>query len=54
MFAAGILGFDYQFLGEFDKSVEYLDKAIRASPYDPALAYWYGGKAQANFALKRL
>ena len=24
-----------------------------ASPYDPSLAYWYGGKAWANFGLKR-
>ena len=39
--------------GEFDKSLEYLDKAIRASPYDPSLTYWYGGKAWANFGLKR-
>lgn len=33
--------------------MNYLDKAIRASPYDPVVAYWYGNKAQANFALKR-
>ena len=50
---AGMLGIDYQFLGEFDKSLGYLDKAIRASPYDPLLAYWYGNKASANFGLKR-
>ena len=42
-----------RFLGEWDKSVEYLDKAIWASPHDPALAYWYGNKAQASFGLKR-
>ena len=23
-----------------------------SSPHDPALAYWYGGKASANFGLK--
>jgi adenylate cyclase len=46
------LGFDYEFLGRFDKSLEYLDKAILASPYDPALVFWYGGKAAANFGLK--
>jgi adenylate cyclase len=51
--AAAQLGIDYQFLGQFDKSLEYLDRAIRASPYDPALAYWYGNKARANFGLKR-
>ena len=28
VFDAGTLGIDYQFLGQFDKSVEYLDKAI--------------------------
>jgi adenylate cyclase len=50
--AAANLGIDYQFLGRFDKSLEYLDKAIRASPYDPGVAYWYGAKGQANFALK--
>ena len=46
------LGFDYMRLGEFDKSLEYFDKAIRASPYDPWLAHFYGGKAWANFGLK--
>jgi tetratricopeptide (TPR) repeat protein len=51
--AAGQLGIDYQLLGEFNKGVEYLDQAIRQSPYDPVVAYWYGNKAQANFALRR-
>ena len=51
--AAGELGFDYANLGEFDKSLEYLHKAILASPHDPALRWWYGAKAEANFALKR-
>ena len=50
--AAGELGWDYERLGEFDKSVEYFDKAIRASPHDPTLAYWLGSKASATFALK--
>jgi tetratricopeptide (TPR) repeat protein len=50
--AAAGLGFDYQLLGRFDKSLEYLDKAILASPYDPALPHFYGGKASANFGLK--
>ena len=53
VYAAADLGFDYADLGQFDKSLEYFDKAILASPYDPALAYWYGGKAWANFGLKR-
>ena len=29
--AAGELGFDYMLRGEFDKSLEYLDKAIRGA-----------------------
>jgi adenylate cyclase len=51
--AAGQLGIDYRFLGRFDKSLEYLDRAILASPYDPAQVYWYDSKAWANFGLKR-
>jgi tetratricopeptide (TPR) repeat protein len=51
--AVGQLGFDYDHLGEFDKSIEYFDKAILANPNDPELAYWYGDKAWANFGLKR-
>ena len=47
------LGFDYERLEEFDKSIECFDKAIRASPYDPELVFWYGDKAWANFGLKR-
>jgi TolB-like protein len=50
--ATGELGFAYANLGEFDKSLVYLDKAILASPHDPTLRYWYGAKAEANFALK--
>ena len=50
--AATSLGFDYGMHGEFDKSVEYIDKAIWESPYDPLLVHLYGGKAWANFGLK--
>ena len=52
MEAVAALGFDYGNLGEFDKSREYLDKAILASPYDPTIAYWYGNKAWDSFGLK--
>jgi adenylate cyclase len=51
--AAADLGWDHIFFGHFDKGLEYFDKAILASPYDPGLASWYGGKAWANFGLKR-
>jgi adenylate cyclase len=50
--AAAQLGIDYRFLGRFDKSLEYLDRAILTSPYDPAQVYWYDSKAWANFGLK--
>jgi TolB-like protein/class 3 adenylate cyclase/Tfp pilus assembly protein PilF len=46
------LGVDYLALGRFDKSLEALDDAIRASPSDPSLTYCYGNKAWANFGLK--
>jgi tetratricopeptide (TPR) repeat protein len=50
--AASFLGWDYARFGRFDKAIEYFDKAIQASPYDPLLAHFYGGKAWANFGLK--
>jgi adenylate cyclase len=46
------LGWDYARFGEFDKSQEYFDKAIRESPHDPSRAHIYGGKAWANFGMK--
>jgi tetratricopeptide (TPR) repeat protein len=52
MDAAAQLGIDYRFLGRLDKSLEYFDRAIRMSPSDPSLAYWYDSKAWANFGLK--
>ena len=52
-YTAAELGYDHHTLGEFDKSIEYLDKAILASPYDRALIYWYSIKAWDNFGLKR-
>jgi adenylate cyclase len=50
--AAAQLGIDHRNLGQFDKSLEYLDRAIRASPSDPALVYWSENKAWDNFGLK--
>ena len=35
------------------KSLEYLDRAMLASPHDPTLNYWYDSRAWANFGLKR-
>jgi adenylate cyclase len=53
MNAAADLGFDYAMLGRSDKGLEHFDKAILASPYDPLRVHFYGGKAWANFGLKR-
>jgi tetratricopeptide (TPR) repeat protein len=47
------LAFDYQFLGQFEKSNEYLDNAIRLSPRDSLLNTRYGGKANNYLALKQ-
>jgi adenylate cyclase len=46
------LGLDYLYLGQFEKSPELQDKAIRLSPHDPVLAYLYYNKAASYFALK--
>ncbi len=47
------LAFNDEILGQFEKSLENLDKAIRLSPHDESLHYWYAGKATAHFALKQ-
>jgi TolB-like protein/class 3 adenylate cyclase/Tfp pilus assembly protein PilF len=51
--ADGGLGNTYLSLGEFEKSREFYDKAIRLSPRDPVLSYWYSGKGAAHFGLKQ-
>ena len=48
-----VLGNMYRRLGQFEKSLELIDKALRLSPRDPSVYYWYTGKADALFALKR-
>ncbi len=47
------LAFNDEELGQYEKSLENLDKAIRLSPHDPSLHYWYASKATAHFALKQ-
>jgi TolB-like protein len=51
--AVGSLGWDYLYIGQFEKSLEYFDKAIRLSPHDPYVGTWYHGKAADHFALKQ-
>ena len=51
--AYAFLAWDYLYLGQFEKSVESSDKAIRRSPYDVDLGFWYHARAAANFGLKQ-
>ena len=46
-------GFVMRRLGEFQTSLEYIDKAIRLSPRDPFRASWYADKARTHLALKQ-
>ena len=47
------LSIDYEILGQFEKSNEYLDRAIRLSPRDSLLNTRYGIKANNYLALKQ-
>jgi len=47
------LAFNEMELGRFEDSLQNLDKAIRLSPHDPSLHYWYSAKASALLALKQ-
>jgi tetratricopeptide (TPR) repeat protein len=47
------LGDDVVLLGQFEKSIEFYDRAIRLSPHDPAVFLWLGFKAFAYFGLKQ-
>jgi adenylate cyclase len=47
------LAINYQSLGQFEKSLEYFDKAIRLSPRDPILNTRYEGRAIDYLALKQ-
>jgi adenylate cyclase len=49
----GVLGWGYKDLGQFEKALEYYDKAIRLSPHDPSLFNFHEGKSEAYFALKQ-
>jgi adenylate cyclase len=53
MIAVAELGWQHLFLGQFEKSLEYFDKAIRLSPHNPSLEFWYQGEAAGYFALKQ-
>ena len=47
------LGGTYLSLGQYEKAMEFHDKAIRLSPHDPDLSFWYWTKSIAYFALQQ-
>jgi adenylate cyclase len=47
------MGFVMRRLGEFQTSLELIDKALRLSPRDQFRALWYADKAGSHFALKQ-
>ena len=47
------MGYAYGRLGQFEKNLELVDKAIRLSPRDPLSFVWYVDKASALLALKQ-
>jgi adenylate cyclase len=47
------MGFIMRRVGEFQTSLESIDKALRLSPRDPFRALWHADKAGSHFALKQ-
>ena len=47
------VGISSKNLGQFDKALEYINKAVRLSPHDPALSEWYNQTAILYFAMKQ-
>jgi adenylate cyclase len=47
--AYGALGHTQFDIGQYQKAIEFFDKAIRLSPQNQQLAFWYGGKGGAYF-----
>jgi tetratricopeptide (TPR) repeat protein len=53
VYAYAEVGWNYLYLGQFEKSLAIADKAIRISPYDPTSDNTYDLKAKASFGLKQ-
>jgi tetratricopeptide (TPR) repeat protein len=51
--AYGSLADTYRALGQYEKAIEFYDKAIRLSPRDPVLFAWYCHKGDAYFGLQQ-
>ena len=47
------VGLNAMRLGQFEKALEYLNRAVRLSPHDPALSEWYNQTAILYFAMKQ-
>jgi tetratricopeptide (TPR) repeat protein len=41
------------YLGQFEKGLEYFNKAVRFSPHDPGASVWYNQMAYVYFAMKQ-
>ena len=52
-YAVASLGGTYFLLGQYEKAMEFLDKAIRLSPHDPTLFIWYRDKSSLYFGLQQ-
>ena len=51
--AYGLLGYTQIDIGQYQKAIEFLDKAIRLSPQNQQLAFWYLCKGHAYFGLQQ-
>jgi len=50
----GSLGDTYRDIGQYEKAIEFLDRAIRlTNPQNQDLAFWYSGKGRAYFGLEQ-
>jgi tetratricopeptide (TPR) repeat protein len=47
------LGHTQSSIGQFQKAIEFFDKAIRLSPQNQLLPIWYAGKGTAYFGLQQ-
>ena len=47
------LGNLFRRLGQFEKSLDLIEKALRLSPRDPYVSYWYKDKGETLFALQQ-
>jgi adenylate cyclase len=51
--AYGGVGATYSDIGQYEKAIEFFDKAIRLSPQNEALLFWYFGEGLAYFGLQQ-